>query len=318
MADTTPVYFHIGYPKTGTTALQGEVFPRAEGLHVWANGGLGFPTNWTTEQEQAVLLLRDLVWSDEWRGDGHAADELRRLAAPGDGQTSFASYESLAGLLYYPDNDGRRTCRRLHELFPAARVILVIREQRSMLRSAYAQYVRAGGTVSPARFPQSDACHLDRLLYDRFVDDLCHELGADNVKVLVYEELLRSPGTFLDELGAFVGVGDLAGLAPQATRTRNASFSAISIAAKRLTNRLFRVSDLQPRPILASRRLTRYGIASIARLERVLAGRPKPPEVRLPTSFVASIATSNAALSTRCDLRLDEYGYLLPDRDPQR
>jgi len=297
---TAPVYFHIGYPKTGTTALQGEVFPRVDTLHVWANGALGLPTNWTEDQKRGVRLLHHLVWDDDWQPGGADIDDLLRLADPGDGRISLASYEALAGGLYYGDTHWLRNLQRLRQVFPNGRVIVVVREQRSML--------------SANRFPESDACDLDRLCYDRLVAQADQEFGADNVLVLVYEELSRAPATFLAALGSFLGVGDLARFAPEATRTRNASYSAPTLTMIRLTNRLFRASDLQPHPVLASRRLSRYSISAAGRFERVLArGRAQPPKVRLPESFAPVVAASNAALSGRCGTRLEEFGYLLPN-----
>jgi hypothetical protein len=310
---TTPIYFHIGYSKTGTKALQGQVFRGLDRLHLWANGPLVWSYN-DEPQREAVTLLRELAWSERWDPTDAKWESLRNAATPTDGRVSFASYETLSGTFYEPRSDGEENIRRLHQLFPSMRVILVIREQRSMLRSTYAEYVRVGGPGSRERFLNGGIVEPACLLYDAFVQFLHDRLGADNVKVLLYEEFVSSPASFLSELGRFAGIDDLGALAQSGGRRVHVSLADPSLSVLRLVNRCFVRSELQARPIVASETLARAGYSGVTRVVNPLVCRlgraAASADHWIPRSIAERVGPSNAALAARCGLPLDRYDYL--------
>lgn len=313
--ETAPVYFHIGYSKTATKTLQGGVFPRLERLHLWGNGPLVSRNN-DDEQRRAITLLKELAWSDTWDAAEPKWQELRAAAVSPDDRISFASYETLSGAFYHPRSDGLENCRRLHELFPTMRVILTIREQRSMLRSVYAHYVRTGGPASRAQFIDGGIVEPQCLLYDDFVREVQSIIGADNVKVLLFEELAQAPERFLATLGEFVGVEGAAELADAARRREHASLAPSSLAWMRVVNRRFARSELQDRPLLRSELLHRVCHAGVVRVVNpavVRFGRngSRSDAGSIPRAVADEVATSNTALAARCGLPLEQYGYLL-------
>lgn len=65
--------------------------------------------------------------------------------------TPVLSAERLSGNPHSGGYDSLQTAKRLHRLFPQAKVLVVVREQTEEILSCYNQYVRAGG-VLPYRF----------------------------------------------------------------------------------------------------------------------------------------------------------------------
>jgi hypothetical protein len=61
------------------------------------------------------------------------------------GLIPMVSSERLSGNPHSGGYDSAVLAERLHQVFPGARVLVMIREQRSMILSSWAQYVRVGG-----------------------------------------------------------------------------------------------------------------------------------------------------------------------------
>ena len=100
-----------------------------------------------------------------------------------------------------------RVCSILHDLFPTARILIVTRGLKQIVRSGYSEYVKSGGTLSFPSFVQAfeapirqftDINSLLRLYGDRF--------GAANLMVLPYELLRDDPGRFLMLIESWLGI----------------------------------------------------------------------------------------------------------------
>ena len=309
-----PVYLHLGFCKTGTKALQGSVFAKLDELHLWGNGPLAWAFN-DAAQQRAIALLSEIVRSETWDAADPKWHELRTAATAPDGRISFASYEPLSGRFYNPRRDGIETLRRLHAVFPTLCVLLVVREQRSILMSSYADYVRLGGPAPRDRFVNGGIVEPTSLLYDEFVEELQAILGNNNVKVLLYEEYVKKPELFLADLAAFTGMRGIVELAESGSRRVHVSQSESSLTVLRCVNRCFVRSELQPRPILASKTLARFCYSAVERvvnpITRKLPQAARSRDEWIPHSVADRIAASNTALAVRCDLPLEEYGYLM-------
>ena len=69
-----------------------------------------------------------------------------------EGLFPVVSFERFSGNPFSGGYDSKEIANRLAEVFPGARVLVVIREQRSMIVSTYKQYVREGGALPPRKF----------------------------------------------------------------------------------------------------------------------------------------------------------------------
>ena len=310
----SPVYVHIGFCKTGTKALQGSVFAKLDELHLWGNGPLEWELN-NAAQQRAIELLGEMMRSDTWDASDPKWDELRAGAVAHDGRISFASYEPLSGRFYNPRRDGVETLRRLHELFPTLRVVLVIREQRSIVRSSYADYVEIGGPASRDRFVNGGVVEPTTLLYDDFVGKLQAILGHSNVKVLLYEQFVKAPAAFFDELASFTGISEIVELAQSGSKRVHVSQPESSLTVLRYVNRCFLRSELQDRPMFASTTMARMCYSGVERVVSPIARKLRSDaptfDEWIPRSVADRLAASNAALAARCNLPLEEYGYLI-------
>ena len=196
MTDPSPI-IHLGLQKTASTFLQQKIFAASDRFH----------TPWGT---RAGLAIEHFVMCHPARFDPEA---LRRDITAPDGKIPVISQEDLLGYpvhgLYYAE----QTLRRIAEALPSARVLLCIREQRSILVSNYFQYVRQGGRFRIEDVLTGNANRIGfRPIFrlDHFEYDLTHALMArffppEQILILPYELLKHDRADFLARLSAFTG-----------------------------------------------------------------------------------------------------------------
>jgi Sulfotransferase family len=218
---------HIGYHKTGTTWLQ---------RHVFGDSETGFSQMGGAQRLIAVNPF-DFRPKRIRKQMGRKIDQ-----AQAQGLVPVLSSERLSGEPHFGGYDSELIADRLAAVFPDARILVVVREQTSMFLSIYKEYIRRGGAASLRQYlaaprdgywmPQF---RFEFLEYHRLIARYQKLFGAESVMVLPYELLLAQPGTFLGQIGEFVG---LPVVEPQVRRL-NVSFSAFALALKRHANRYF-------------------------------------------------------------------------------
>jgi hypothetical protein len=261
-----PVLLHIGYHKTGSRWLRFLFFGNPQTGFGWVD---------KTGPDHPV---RRLVGARPFEFDaGQSRAEfdplLRRIED--DGLSPVVSFERFSGNPFSGGYDSKEIADRLAEVFPEARVLVVLREQRSMIVSTYKQYVREGGALPPSKFmrpptsrsmrvPWFDLRHFE---YHHLLAYYRRLFGPDAVLALTYEQFIADPRSFVEGIGRFAGRPldneTLASL-PFDSRT-NPAPPATAIAARRWLNRLGVRSDLNPAPLLASPAFWRLG----KRIDRV-------------------------------------------------
>jgi hypothetical protein len=247
------ILLHIGYHKTGSRWLR-ELF--------FGNPATGY--GWV-DKEGEEHPVRRLVAARPLEFDAAAARaEFEPLLAKiaGAGLHPVVSFERFSGNPFSGGYDSKEIADRLVQVFPGARVLAVIREQRSMIVSTYKQYVREGGAMSVTKFmqpptsrslriPWFDFRHLE---YDHLLGYYRRLFGPERVLVLPYEQFRSDPRSFVERLAAFAGTplsADQLDALPFDSQT-NPGPPATSIAARRLLNGLGVRTDLNPAPPLAS------------------------------------------------------------------
>jgi len=127
------VIIHVGFPRTGTTYLQEQVFSKLN-----------------------VCFIRSMFFTDWFR--------CRR-------KKTIISHESLS--LHRYDSSAEEkfaVADALKRIFPNAKIIIGIRNPQSWIRSLYSQYIREGGTKTFDEFYKNfDKQHLD---FDRYISHL--------------------------------------------------------------------------------------------------------------------------------------------------
>jgi hypothetical protein len=316
MPEGRRLLLHIGYHKTGSSWLQRELFrmPRAwdEAPH---------PDNALTSGFFAPCSRKEisshLVWDQPLRFDATLARDFfadRVDHAFGRSLIPVVSHERLSGLPQIGGWDSKEIADRLAEVFPSARVLIVVREQASMLLSLWKGYVKRGGKRSAERFVAAQlspgpmgplAQHLE---YHRLIHHYHRLFGRENVLVLPFELLSRQPIMVLAKICEFA----------EATVPRtvdhtpeNPSLSRIGLATQRLLNIIAGADDID---LLPSPRPTRAVAASILKADRRLPSRfTATPDRRahaaVRTTLGARYAESNRLTSQLTDTDLSRFGY---------
>ena len=159
------VIIHVGLPKTGTTFLQNNIFKNIEEI----NYIYGF---------KLFSILKD--------------------------GKNLISDEGLYGWTNppYPYDKSRVIAQRLKQLFPEAKIIVGIRNITTWKKSAYAQFVKAGGTLKYDGWEKKILdSYLDQKAYVKFIKSL-----FTDVYLYEREELKKNTEKIVKELCDFIGI----------------------------------------------------------------------------------------------------------------
>jgi hypothetical protein len=228
---------HIGYHKTATTWLQKYLFRPSMGF--------GVPV-------ENKPLYEKLIFPHSFVFDGPACkgsfQPLIDRVSDG-GLVPVISLERLSGSPHSGGHDSKLLADRLREVFGDVRILIVIREQKSMILSTYKQYVRSGGANSLAKYlkptrhgrSRLPLFDLDYFQYHHLIHYYRELFGTSNVLVLTFEQFRDDPKAFVLEIGRFSGaftdLNQMNGLSFQ--NAEYPSLSGFSIAVKRRLNLLF-------------------------------------------------------------------------------
>jgi hypothetical protein len=199
----SPILLHIGFHKTATTYLQTDVFTNAE---------LGFASPWRTRgmwAREKFILDHD----EDFDARALRAEFDRDQAEFEPGLTRVFSDERLSGTLFANWSVAAHIPARLKAVFPEAQVLIGVREQRSMIKSSYMQYLRLDGEWPIKEFIRhpddprvfTPVMPLDRLKYHRTIGRYQDLFGSQNVFVMPFERLIRDRDALIEDLGIFLG-----------------------------------------------------------------------------------------------------------------
>jgi hypothetical protein len=233
----------------------------------------------------------------------------------------------LAGQAFSGGHDVKEIADRLKAVLPEARILAVIREQRSIIVSTYKQYVKAGGAASLRAFlePAADeglrvpSFDLGYFEYHHLLGYYRTLYGAGNVLVLPYEQLVGDREGFVRHVADFAGrpvPGDVLARMLK-TKPTNPAQSALVLGATRALNRFGPRNELSPAPILDSPRVAALAKRVREKLDpaelpfaRDLAARS---EQRLRERVAAAVgdryAESNRITAELFDLDLAGHGW---------
>lgn len=232
--DISSTFVHIGFHKTGTSFLQKNIF--------W-DKDQPFCSPWTVDSGE--IIEHFVITNPRKFNPGQIRQHFLQdvLNANCENLVPTISHEALSGNALRGRYYGFDVASRLKKVFPTARILIVIREQRSMLRSSYNQYVMQGGMFSIEDFIGgtlkrvgfSPIFRLDYLEYDLLISEYIEFFGRDSVLVLPQELLRLNPSAFLDKIYSFVEVEAVPNSGPQVV---NASLGAATVEVRRLLNSL--------------------------------------------------------------------------------
>ncbi|MCB0644166.1 MAG: sulfotransferase [Phaeodactylibacter sp.] len=308
---------HIGYHKTGTTWLQ---------QHLFSEEALGF--GHVIEPSERPQFSQEFILENELDFEVDNARKVlqdRCAALEARGKTPVISAERLSGAFQAGGYDSAQIANRLKAILPNARILIVIREQRSMLFSAYVQYVRGGGPRKLDHYFRGPrrakgflpSFGLEHFQYDRLVYHYQQLFGKEQVLVLPYEIFRKDPKAFTQEILGFCDLPtDVEQLDQLPFRQKvNQGYSAVTLAWKRRYNRNFVDSSLNqgvwmPLPEGAEKRFVR----TVQGLEKLIpAALKNRQQAKLKQQIDRKVkgvyGSSNFRLQILTGLDLARYDY---------
>src|SRR5579859_361933 len=311
----SPVLVHTGYHKTGSRWLRHRFFGNPATGYGWVD---------KAGEEHPVRRLVS-ARPFEFDADASRAEFEPLLAEIVDaGLSPVVSFERLSGNPFSGGYDSKEIADRLVQVFPDARVLVVIREQRSMIVSTYKQYVREGGAMSVTKFMQPPTSRSMRIPWFDFRYFEYHHLlgyyrrlfGEERVLTLAYEQFRSDPRAFVERLAGFAGrpLSDEQLDALPFESKANPGPPATAIAARRWLNGLGVRSDLNPAPPLASPAFWKLG-KRIDRLSLAPPGAVSHEEEKLRRVVAERVgdryAESNRRTAELTGLDLGTYGWMI-------
>ncbi len=245
---------HVGHHKTATTWLQKFLFNDS-------TIGLALPFS-------SRKILPFLVYPHTLDFDPHACRKRLQsaiLEAEKSGLLPVLSSEEFSGNPHSGGYASKELADRLTTVFPEAKILMVIREQKSMIISTYKQYVTAGGSCSLVDYLQppdrgrqrTPLFDWDHFKYHRLIRYYLNLFGHSKVLVLPYELFRDHPSDFVSQIILFCGLEtetEIIETLPYSTK-HNESLSRISTALKRCLNPLIGTkSRLNLRPLISTPR----------------------------------------------------------------
>lgn len=211
------------------------------------------------------LAQKFIIPPDSCFDAAHFKQELnQRIAtAAGSGKVPTISHERLSGNPNSGAFDMEQTARRIHEAAPNARILIVLREQESATASIWSQAIRIGLYCSIKDYLReyhsgdfrSPYFKPHYLCYDRIVNTYAELFGRDQILVMDFAKLQRSPTEYLNEICGFNGVNAVSEVSEDAEYARP---NAIETKLLRRGNLLFRRTTLNSGPPFESARMFLY------------------------------------------------------------
>ncbi|MFO1152239.1 MAG: sulfotransferase [Rhodospirillales bacterium] len=245
------ILFHIGYHKTASTFLQDKLF-------------MSEPHGFIRFSGRYRLINENFIAANSFHqvSDGFIAQiNSEALAAAARDKTLVVSHERLSGYPASGGFDSRLIADRIRSNFPGARVLIVIREQKSFIRSMYSQYITDGGDLCFRRFlnpPEPHICRVpgwsfDYARYDRLIAHYIGLFGKDRVCVLPFEMFRRDHQAFIDRIVSFCdrSPANMPALPADPVNVRR---PLVMQTAARLINRFVFRTQLSPHGLVKARR----------------------------------------------------------------
>lgn len=204
---------HIGYHKTATTWLQRQLFTAEndifEPVSTSSRGPSTLAANFIFDDEAYLLSPFDF-------NENKIRQEIENIKCIRNKTNKFSlkipvlSHERLSGNPHSSGFDAKKICVMLKNIFPNAKILIVIREQKSFILSNYFQYLSIGGTCNLKRYlstkydgkrPFFSPAHI---IYVPLIKEYCSLFGKNNVLVLPYEIFKMEPILFIDEINKFL------------------------------------------------------------------------------------------------------------------
>lgn len=322
--DSSPVFIHVGYPKSASTTLQKHMFdkhPQINSLSTYPTGNVGKDSG---EINTECAFLKDQRLQDFYYqlttfdptdyAEYVQTDTYKKLFADyaDAGKAMLLSSERFTDVLFSHDSI-RDKALRLKQIFPDAKILIVLRNQLNIIASQYRDQpfnprcVRIGRPVSIERwvdiaFQDPLVKYANSLNYYETVRCYSALFGKENVGVFLFEEMVDDLPLYAQRISEFIGIDSAQTALCLGGKHENSTVSHRYNTYRKLVRRGFpKVEKLSFLPKRIQRAIVHY-----------LEQGPKKKHAMSSemTSLVCRyFSESNQKLQQEFDVNLSKYNY---------
>ncbi|WOI36642.1 sulfotransferase domain-containing protein [Alteromonas sp. CI.11.F.A3] len=311
--DDIELFIHVGYPKTATTWMQTHVYKDEPSLLQIGNSYK--LSDWGLH----LVAAHDLDFDPEF-----VVQQVLKIVSQSNQRKVVISWEHLLGDSAFNSDGLVRIANRLKQCFPNAKVIFYIREQLSLIKSLYAQYIQEGGTWKLEDFlsldyPYRVGLNLVYLDYFKVASLYCELFGQSNVYIQTYELLKQAPENEIERLFQWMQLDTDRPLSTISSEHENVSLSRQTLSLLRLLNYIIpsRFNSLGPKRFTRQPR-SRFYIRKYLQeyidpyiIRRIFTSSNLHIESERQRVIHAQFAKSNALMQSHFNLSLAQQGYPL-------
>lgn len=307
-ADIKPLFFHIGWMRTGSTFLQDllkhetkvnlSLKNRFFSYNPYFNRGSDF-------YKEQVLKRNHLINidSDENYSMGRFKTQLREV------YDVPYNYKSELGFIYHDINE---MVHRMKECAPDAKIFGVIRKQADWFESVYKHDVYHFGLDQ--RFSKFYESELG-LAYRRAADyhtvyqTYVKAFSKKNVKIFLFEDFVSDRSSFIQELSDYLGIN--LQLKDESILKKNASPTNFFTLFYRYANKVSEKNPCKP-----ENTLYQYARKTVAKLDWTcrkmhitLTAKIIPDALREEIQHQYAVGNQQLAADLHVESRMKKYGY---------
>jgi hypothetical protein len=201
---------HIGYPKAASTTLQCNLFFEHSEINYLSINGPTHKENFQIDENirklhQELITLNGIEY--HYSNTRNFFNDVIKKYMSSEKRNLFSS-EALLNQNFV---DNYLKAYRLKEIFPNAKIIIVLRNQVDLLRSIYDMRCGGGRYIAFDKWLEMELKHFNTnfsggLKFYETVAFYQELFGKHNVEVLLFEELLESINSFAHKLSAFIDI----------------------------------------------------------------------------------------------------------------
>lgn len=230
--------FHIGFPKSASTLLQYELFDQHPSINA-----IGKPNHRTNPDIHKLIDTLRFTDSSSFRYNPAGYDLFQKVQD--DAKLNVLSCEDFSSATYWETAinkiaDRSSIATNLHALDPEARILVIVREPVSCLKSIYAQLATNnrlpgfGAWIDEQLERVGSGSILEMLVYRDVLETYARLFGKERLIVLEFEDVIR------DARDKFANTAQRLGIAPLAngaTAPRNKRRTKMETTMRRMFNR---------------------------------------------------------------------------------
>ena len=205
------VFIHVGFPKTGTTYLQREIFPSLNEVYY-----INHKNDFFNNNIRILPIVNPII-----KSFNEIRNNINNYFATIDQDKILISWESLIGEAALSFFNNYYITEFIYRLFPNAKIILTIRKQDDFVESLYKQLIKEGFSAPINKFLNYKNDKFNNYLpiyyhdvnidiktinYLYYYNNYKKVFGANNVLVLPYELLKYNKNDFLKRLCFFFDI----------------------------------------------------------------------------------------------------------------